>query len=283
MDYQKPLYKSKGVLPKVKSAYQIEIIIFALIGIIFILLPLFSDVPSFIAVFGIFELIIAALLPKEYFLMNNSRLYIFDDRIVGIALNYIEANPEKLFPTVTRKQESLKFAIPFGEITNVQKGIPFLSQIIITHGEKKYQIAVKDVDKAYQILCDHVFGEVSSNVCVHCGHEISAMTETCPSCGHITRYGKVKRESEKKQRIDTKFQIQSLLWAIVFIIGLIILIPAAIDLNEISSYAGLYASIYPSRAKKIVAKFILGLILTCASISFPLVKLILKKVVPPQD
>ncbi|MBQ8622377.1 MAG: hypothetical protein IJ422_08710 [Oscillospiraceae bacterium] len=282
MDYQKPVYKSKGVPQKVKAVYQIAIILFTIIGIILVFLPIVSDAPSFSIFLGIIYLAFAFLLPKVYFSMNNSRIHIFNDHVAGIAVHCIEADSDKLFPKLNYRQEDLKFTLPFSEITNVQKGAPFFSQIIITYGDKKFQVATKDMDKVYHILCDNIFGQISANNCISCGHEIGSTTESCPHCGHITRYGKIKEETAKKHSIDNKLQIQSIIWAVLFVIGLMILIPAAIDLNEISDYAGLYASIYPSRAKKIVAKFILGLFLTCSGASYPLVKILLKKITPPQ-
>ena len=42
MDYQKPVYKSKGVPQKVKAVYQIAIILFTIIGIILVFCRLFQ-------------------------------------------------------------------------------------------------------------------------------------------------------------------------------------------------------------------------------------------------
>lgn len=253
MDYQKPLYKSKGILPKTKLFFQCGLAFFGIGGIILILLPVFTDAPAVFTFLGVIYIALGLLFPKMYHAMCNSRLCIYEDYIAGVAVNCTEIDSQSLFPSLgqirnSQDPERIKFSLPFKEITDIHT-INFLPQIILTHGNRRYQIAVKDLEKAYQILCDKVYGEVNADRCVFCGKKISTITENCPHCGHMTRYGKAQRDSRKKQTSESKLQIRSAIGVVIFVIGLIILVPAIIDLNEISSYAGLYASIYPSQSK----------------------------------
>lgn len=287
MDNPKLLYRSKGIQPKAKTFYQVGTIFFGIGGILFILLPIITDAPSIFTFLGILYIGIGFLIPKTYQSMRNSRLFVYEDHVEGIAVSCMEANSEDLFSELSQiktasSPERTQFCISFKEITDIQKGPMnfFVPQIIINCGSKKYNVAVKEPERAYQIICDKVFGVESAAACVSCGGEISATTETCPHCGHMTRYGKTKKGTHQIQANSNKQQITSAIGAVIFVIGLIILIPAIVDLNEISGYASLYASIYPSESRKMVVNFFLGLFVTCFGLSLPLRNWIMKKLTP---
>lgn len=288
MDHQKPLYRSKGVPAKGKLIFQVLMIVCGIIGIICLLLPLFSDAPWLFSLIGIIYLGLACMLPKSYYRLCNSRLTIYDDCITGIAISCIEQNSESLFPELSQLRtmndpEKCKFQLDYSGISDIQTMKIAMPQITIVYGDTKYTISVKDPDKAYQILCDNVFGPVAAKNCINCGCEISAIAENCPHCGHMTRYGKQQKDSTQIRINTNKMQLQLVIGAVITVIGLFIMIPALIDLNEISSYAGLYASIFPSRSRKIVARFILGLFVTICGICTPVSRIIINKINPKQE
>lgn len=288
MSNQSLLYHSKGITPKLKTFIQAFTIFYLILGFILIMIPTFTDAPSVFCLLGVMLCIAFGLLvPQSYRTMIHSRLYIYEDHVEGIAINCVESNPDSLFPalaelTKMRDTARLKFSLPFQEITDVQKAAisSILPQVLISQGEKKYIVMAKDADKAYHILCDKVFGKAGASCCVCCGHDISAVAETCPNCGQLTRYGKNQKDHQKGQISSGKLQISVAIGAVITIIGLIILIPAMVDLNEISGYASLYASIYPSKAKKMVAKVILGWVVTCGGIGVALSNWIVHKLKP---
>lgn len=287
MEKQNFLYQSKGVSSNIKKFYQGFTLVYIVLGLICILIPMFYDAPTGFTVLGIFCILFAMLMPKLYSRMFQARLYIYEDHVEGVAVNCIETSPDSLFPALgelsnMNKPERLKFSVTYQEINDVQKAgaANLLPQLLLSLGNKKYVVLTKNTEKAYQILCDKVFGQNGATSCVCCGRNISAAAETCPHCGHLTRYGKSQRDQQKNHITSGKFQIAVAVGAIIAIIGLAILIPAIIDLNEISDYAGLYASIFPRKSKKMVAKVILGLFITCGGIGVMFSNWLINKLKP---
>lgn len=265
MDTRKVLYKSKGVPPKTEKRFKISIPILGIGGIVLILMPTFMDAPSIITILGIVYEVLALLMHKMSQSANQSRLIILEDRVAGIATSKVGENSGSTAMVINlfqnaRNQEEMKFVLPIHKITDVQKSTlnAFVKQITITCGEVKYSAVEKDSEKAYQILCDKVYGEINAKNCVACGNEISAVAESCPQCGHITRYGRMQKEKQKQVQFDDKIKRKLLISAVVWVIGACILVSACLDFRDVMPYAGLYAKFNPGGTMKIFGRMILG-------------------------
>ena len=282
MQKQTLLYKSKGITSKFKQIYQIVSLLFLILGGIMVFLPALSDAPSIFFVLGLIYIAFALLLPKAFNNMSAARLFIFDDHIELVA-TYTDRTDQiislsRLFNSATSTNNLL--LLQYDQISDVKKTAlsNSFASITLTSGDMRYTTMVRDIGKAYQIICDKVYGETAAKECIQCRHEISATTEICPHCGHMTRYGKAKTEEKKTQTNLQKQYILAGIGAVICFIGLVIFVPAMIELEEIRSYAGLYSAFRPTDAKMLVVKVISGLFLSILGASFCIANLFAGKI-----
>lgn len=280
MDQRKPrpIYRSKGVPAKITNTYMILGIIMALAGIVMVFLPLFTDAPKAFVFMGFVYLAIALLCPRFYFQMKRCRLYVFDDHIVGVSAFRNPANSTNPFAGRKTANADVKFKFYLDEITNVEKGVAMYSQVIITANEQKYSVVVKNRDKAYNLLCDLVFGAQGARECVACGAPIGATAEVCAHCGQMTRYGHSRSEVKASEKETNTAMIGNAIAIVVGIVGLFLLIPALIDFNKIRTYGELYTAFYPEESKKIIFKLFAGLFMSVFGFSYPFSSILTKKI-----
>lgn len=142
------LYKSDGNPPKRKKAMRICAILEIVCGgLLFIVSTmLWGDAKMFCLLLGLGAIGVGALmLCAEYSsAANKAKLYLYDKHIEGI-----QTSPYK------------EFCVLYSEISDVQK-ITFFSNpmLIVQCGKETYTVLTDDVDTAYSIICDKVYGEV---------------------------------------------------------------------------------------------------------------------------
>lgn len=278
MQSQKPLYFSKGIPKKAKKLSRIFSQAVIVLGIIISLLPLVSDAPSTFVYLGVIYIGLGVLIPRTYKFHNMGKLAVMDDCIKGAALSAFNSSGNNLSMKELRKlfqTQTTPFHIPFDQISDIKKGALYI--LSISSGNTTYGIPVQNKELAYNILCDKVYGEESAKNCVRCGAIISTTTQNCPQCGHLTRYGKLTQQTTANQKLMQNNQITTIIGLAIGVIGLFVFIPAFIELNEISSYASLYAAFHPAESKKLVFKAIAGFILSIIGFSFPISNKLINK------
>jgi len=279
MDQKKPrpIYRSKGVPLKVTRIYQIVGIVMGLAGILMLFLPLIADAPKSFIFLGLVYLVIAIFTPRWYSLLKRCRLYVFDDHIMGVSAFRFSANTTNPFAGRKVGNADVKFKFYLDEITNVEKGVAMHSQIVITANEQKHTVVVQNRDKAYNVLCDMVYGVQGARECVACGAPIGSTTETCPQCGQMTRYGHSLSEVKTDQKANSFFTVNNIIALAVGVVGLIILIPTLGDYQKIQTYGNLYIALYPAESKKILTKLLISGLMVAFAVISPLVDYLFKK------
>ena len=137
------LYKSEGNPPKRRIFFISCTAILIICGVLLLLSGMvipFCFIPGLgLIIIGIFTACMNAFNPAQ-----KAKLYLYDNHVEGIQLS-----PYK------------EFNLLYQDITDVHKQKTFLKEfIILQNNSEKFTALTNNADKAYQIICDEIYGEV---------------------------------------------------------------------------------------------------------------------------
>ena len=142
------LFKSEGNPPKRKKMMDLCCSVIIICGVIMFIagMALYGEVRTFCFVLGVAFVGAGVVMSvvNGNSSANKARLYLYENHIEGVQIS-----PCK------------EFSVLYSEITEVQKVVALSNPILVIQSNKGvYTVLTDEIETAYKIVCDKVYGEV---------------------------------------------------------------------------------------------------------------------------